>query len=202
MTTTKISIAESTHARQLAQLHILTINQGFLSKLGNSFLKSLYRFLIAKELVLVYEENDNVLGFVSCAISSNGIMKRFLFSSPLGIFQLLFALVKKPSLFIPLWETFRAPALSHSTTNEYIPKTELLSICVSPQAQQGGIGGKLVKELEKELRKRNITRYKVIAGAKLNGANRFYIKNGFQLSKQITIHGNDISNVYIKEIVS
>ncbi len=101
-----------------------------------------------------------------------------------------------------MWETFRAPSLSNASTDEHIPETELLSICVSPQAQQGGIGGKLVNELEKELKNRKITRYKVIAGAKLNGANRFYIKNGFQLSKQITIHGNDLSNVYIKEIVS
>lgn len=197
-----ICSAKTKDAQAIALLHRQTINQGFLAKLGIPFLQSLYKFLIRKELVLAYCENNNTLGFVSCALSSKGIMKRFLRSSPVGIFQLLFALFKKPSLITPLWETFRAPSLSNASTDEHIPETELLSICVSPQAQQGGIGGKLVNELEKELKNRKITRYKVIAGAKLNGANRFYIKNGFQLSKQITIHGKDLSNVYIKEIVS
>jgi hypothetical protein len=62
MITVKISIAESTHAKQVADLHIQTINQGFLPKLGPLFLQSLYRFLIAKELVLVYRENNEVRG--------------------------------------------------------------------------------------------------------------------------------------------
>ena len=69
-----------------------------------------------------------------------------------------------------------------------------------PQAQQGGIGSKLLKALEEELIKRGFTRYKVIAGQKLEGANKFYRKNGFVLAKQISIHGNEVSNVYVKEI--
>jgi len=195
------TFVNSNDARAIAQLHHQTINDGFLPKLGIPFLQSLYKFLIKKELVLAFRENKKILGFVSCAISSKGIMKRFLFSSPIGIIQLLIAIVRKPSLIIPLWETFRAPSLSHSTNNEDIPETELLSICVSLETQQGGIGCRLINELGKELRNRKINRYKVIAGANLNGANRFYIKNGFKFSKQITIHGNDLSNVYIKEIL-
>jgi len=65
-----IKKAELKQAKEIANLHIQTINQGFLPKLGPSFLQSLYRFLIAKELVLVYCENTKVLGFVSCALSS------------------------------------------------------------------------------------------------------------------------------------
>jgi lipopolysaccharide/colanic/teichoic acid biosynthesis glycosyltransferase len=41
---------------------------------------------------------------------------------------------------------------------------------------------------------------KVIAGQKLAGASKFYRKNGFVLAKQIDIHGEDIPNVYVKEI--
>lgn len=186
---------------QIAHLHHKTINQGFMPKLGISFLKSLYRFLIKKELVLVHKENDKVLGFVSCALSSKGIMKRFLVSSPAGILKVVLALLKNPALLKQLWETFRAPALTHDNSEHNIPVTELLSICVSPKAQQGGIGAKLIKALEEELKNRGITQYKVIAGQKLVGANKFYRKNGFQLATQITIHGNDISNVYVKNIL-
>lgn len=198
-----IKKAELKQAKVIANLHIQTINQGFLPKLGPSFLQSLYRFLIKKELVLVYKEENNILGFVSCALSSKGIMKRFLVSSPAGVLKIGWAVFKKPALLKPLWETFRAPSLSVSENKNEpsIPETELLSISVSPQAQQGGIGTKLLAALEKELVNRGITSYKVIAGEKLKGANNFYRKNGFVLVRQITIHGNEVSNVYVKEIV-
>jgi len=187
---------------ELAQLHQQTINEGFLSKLGVGFLQSLYSFLIKKEVVLIYKEGNKVLGFVSCALSSQGIMKRFLFSSLGGIFKLILAILKNPGLIKPLFETYRAPSLSESNSvaKTEIPETELLSISVSPLAQKGGIGTQLIHALEEELKIRGRLKYKVIAGEKLESANKFYCKNGFVLAKQITIHGNDISNVYVKEI--
>lgn len=197
-----IEKAQSDYAYAISELHSETINQGFLTRLGIKFLNTLYIFLIKKELVLVYKENDQVLGFVSCAISSKEIMKRFLFSSPSGILKIVQALLKNPKLLKPLWETFRAPSLSKkdiSSTKE-LPKTELLSICVSPMAQKGGIGAELLKELETELVKRNIFLYKVVAGDVLIGANNFYLKNGFSPASKITIHNNEISNVYIKKL--
>lgn len=194
--------AQRVDAPAVAELHHQTINQGFLPKLGKSFLISLYRFLIAKELVLVYKEEEEVRGFVSCALSSQGIMKRFLVSSPVSMLKIGWAVLKKPVLLKPLWETFRAPSRSVSENNNdpAIPETELLSIAVSKQVQQGGIGSQLLDALEKELKNRGIAQYKVIAGEKLEGANKFYRKNMFMLAKQITIHGNEVSNVYVKEI--
>ena len=78
----------------------------------------------------------------------------------------------------------------------------MLSIAVSPQAQKGGIGSKLLAALGDELKTRGITRYKVIAGEKLEGANKFYRKNRFVLARQISIHGDEVSNVYMKELHS
>jgi GNAT superfamily N-acetyltransferase len=71
---------------------------------------------------------------------------------------------------------------------------------VNPEAQKGGIGSKLLAAMENELKNRGITRYKVIAGEKLEGANKFYRKNGFVLTKMISIHGDEVSNLYVKEI--
>jgi len=150
----------------------------------------------------MYREEDRVLGFVSCAVSSKGIMRRFLLSGFTGILQVTLAFIKNPSLLKPLWETFRAPSLSKSgfDVNLKVPETELLSIAVDPGAQKAGIGAQLLSALEKELIKKEIHNYKVIAGDKLEGANRFYSKNGFVLAKKICIHNNDISNVYVKQI--
>lgn len=110
------------------------------------------------------------------------------------------AFLRQPSLLKPLLETMRAPSLSASGADLEIPETELLSISVSPHAQKGGIGTQLLNALEEELIKRGIKKYKVIAGEKLEGANWFYQKNGFVAVKQIMIHGNEASNVYVKEI--
>ena len=194
--------AQFQDSRQLAVLHHQTINEGFLPKLGLGFLTSLYQFLIKNELILIYEEEGQTLGFVSCALSSKGMMKRFMLSSPAGVSKLMIAILKKPKLINPLLETYRAPSLSESgkSAEMEIPETELLSISVSPLAQKGGIGTALLNALEKELKIRSIHKYKVIAGVKLVGANKFYAKNGFVLAKQIAIHGDDVSNVYVKEI--
>jgi GNAT superfamily N-acetyltransferase len=187
----------------IAALHYQNISQGFLSKLGIDFLQMLYIFLIQKELVLVYEKENKIIGFVSCAISSKSIMKRFLFSNPSGIIKILFAVIRNPKLVKPLFETYHAPSLSVSSGFEYkiMPETELLSVSVSKEVQKEGIGAQLLAGLEEELKKMEIKQYKVIAGEKLVGANKFYLKNGFALAKQICIHGKDNSNVYIKHLV-
>lgn len=197
-----IKKADKKYASQVASLHYQTITQGFLTKLGERFLEILYHFLIQHEQIFVYKEDKQILGFISCALSSTSIMRRFVFSSPKGILRILLVLLKNPKLLKQLWETFQAPSLSKSSSevNLDIPETELLSICVSQKAQQGGIGSKLLHALEIELKRSGINCYKVIAGEKLEGANRFYQKNGFVLVKRISIHGEDISNVYIKEL--
>jgi hypothetical protein len=106
--------AKKSYAVKVAELHKETINEGFLSQLGVGFLSSLYSFLIKKELVLVYKEENKVMGFVNCALSSQGIIKRFLFSSPVGILKLMVAFLQNPKLLKPLLETMRAPSLSAS----------------------------------------------------------------------------------------
>ncbi len=193
-----IILADKSHAEIVAALHERSISEGFLSKLGGGFLASLYSFLIKNELVLVYKEECRVLGFISCAFTSRGIMKRFLVSSPYGIIKLMFVFLKSPKLLKPLLETMHAPSLSGSMKEMEIPETELLSVAVSDQVQNGGIGTALLLALEEELIKRDIKIYKVVAGDKLEGANKFYKKNGFVLVKRIRIHNNEISNVYVK----
>ena len=194
-----IKYANAFCPNDIATLHKQTISEGFLSKLGLGFLKSLYKFLIKKEIVLVYQEEENVLGFVSCTLSSKNIMRRFLLYNPFIIIKIFLSIIMNPALIKPLFETYRAPSLSDSSKKNSIklPDTELLSISVSPEAQKEGIGTKLLNALETELKNKGITQYKVIAGEKLMGANKFYRKNSFKLIKQVAIHGNDISNVYV-----
>ncbi len=199
-----IRTAYKPDASVIALLHQKTLTGSFLAKLGSGFLESLYTFLVKKELVLVYAEEDNVKGFVSFSVSSPGMMKRFLFSCPVCIFKLLGILVSSPSILKRLIETFTAPFKSKTSQsasgNIKLADAELFSISVDPGCQQSGIGSQRLKALEEELVKRGINKYKVIAGVSLDGANKFYNRNGFTMVSQVMIHGNELSNIYIKEI--
>jgi len=131
-------------------------------------------------------------------------MKKFFYSCPSCILLLALKTVINPPLIKRFWETFRAPSKSTQTANTkdsgLLPSAELLSISVSPDCQEAGIGSQLLNALESILKQNNIQQYKVVAGEELVGANKFYLKNGFELACQIVIHGNNSSNVYTKDL--
>jgi len=196
-----ISQAIKTQSRQIAEIHKNSIVDGFLSKLGVDFLTILYEFLIENQLVLVFLEEDKVLGFVSCSYSSSGLIKKFVLKKPKAIFILLKKIIQNPSFVKPILETSNSTSISvNSFSGNELPETELLSISVVPSTIQKGIGSSLIDELEKQLLKKNIQSYKVVAGENLKNANLFYLKKGFELKNQIKIHGNEVSNVYVKKL--
>jgi len=187
----------------LAVMHKENINQGFLSSLGKPFLRSLYIYLIKKELVIIYRDGTLITGFISFSYDSSGIIKRFIFSRPQVIFTIMFSLIKRPILIRSVFETMKAPRKSNeqSLSAEIFPPGELLSITVDPKYQKSGTGTILLNALEEELKISCIKSYKVVAGKILVGANNFYLKNGFRLSRTINIHGESLSNIYIKNIL-
>ena len=97
-------------------------------------------------------------------------------------------------------ETFRTPFKTRKADKIALPDAELLSVVVQGGSQSMGIGGLLIKELESVLQTKNILHYKVIAGDELQSANQFYLKHGFEMVAQINIHGNAVSNVFVKKL--
>ena len=192
-------------ALSIAILHQSTLTNSFLAKLGNDFLKSLYTFLIKNDLVIVYEEKKIVKGFVSFSYNSSDTMRRFLFSNPGNLFRLIKIVLLSPYLVKRSMETFFAPFKSRVLKSQAgrisLPPAELLSISVAPKCQQSGIGSQLLQALESQLILNKIDNYKVIAGVSLISANKFYIRNGFIFKSQLTIHGNELSNVYLKRLL-
>lgn len=182
-------------AQRIARLHVLSLHTGFLARLGLNFLTIMYRYLIEKECVVVYTSKDQIVGFISGSTDSGRMMKRFILSSPKAWIVLGFVLLKHPLLIKNLLETLRAPQKSDGTA---IPRAELLSIAVDPATQAVGIGTKLIPSLDHYFKSRGIRQYKVIAGASLIGANKFYQKNGFLLAGQLNIHGDEPSNIYLR----
>lgn len=200
-----VTLAQLNHARQIAQLHDQGLNKSFLRQLGLPFLTTMYRYFITYELVYVYLEDSQVKGFISASLSTDNLMRRFITSSPTGLLHILLAVIRRPSLLKSIYETYSSThTFSHpssaTTTTAALPAVELLSIVVSSTTRQGGIGTRLLIALETNLQRRGIEHYKVVAGSKLIGANRFYIKNGFEKVAQVKIHGEEESNVYVKRV--
>lgn len=196
-----IRIASKSDTKSIAQLHIETLNNSFLAGLKEDFVNSLYKYLIRYENVWVYEENNELKGFVSFSKNSIGMMKRFVIKNPGCLFLLLIRTIVQPANLKRLIETFRAPYKSQQADDLIVlPSGELLSISVSPDCQATGIGSRLLTALEDDLKQNRISGYKVVAGEELVGANKFYLKNGFVLAKQIRIHDEKLSNVYVRKL--
>lgn len=196
--------SQKNDAFTLAQLHIARLSTGFLSELGVGLLSMVYRYLIRYQRVWVYEDQGQVVGFVSLSVDGQSMMKQFILRYPWFLVRFLLFSLRHPLLLFKAIETFRAPAKTASGSMEakmpnlHLP--ELLSIAVSNQVQTKGIGTALLKPLEAFLKEQGYSSYKVVAGEELVSANRFYQKNGFTLAFQTAIHGAAKSNVYIKHI--
>lgn len=198
MLATKADIKDAT---RIAELHMQSINKGFLSVMGKKFLICLYTYLIKKEIVIVVKTNGTVAGYVSYSYNSSGIVKRFVFSVPRSLLFVFLRLLKRPGLIFSVLESVKAPVKSNSSVGDIeIPEGELLSISVDPEYQKSGMGLVLLNALETELKSKDVLSYKVVAGCLLISANRFYSKYGFVKVKEITIHGNSKSNLYVKSL--
>lgn len=194
--------ANSSHSNRVALIHLRELKTSFLSSLGLPFLTGLYNTINKNGILLVSINGLRINGFVSFSPNTKKLMIGFILSSPLNFLRLSLQFFRNPAFLRKSIETLSAPfKSSHRINSESdLPSAELLSIAVDSTIQKSGIGSQLLMALENEIRKMGIREYRVIAGANLVSANQFYLKNGFICVKQITIHGNELSNVYVKKL--
>lgn len=198
--------AQLVDAVQLAKLHKVEINQGFLSTLNLKFLTLLYRHLISTGSVFVamHESDDYIVGFVAGVNNTKKFYLSFLLSkgfiaAPLllgKVFNLSFVRKVFESLLVP----FKKAPPATKQSSERLP--ELVSIAVSSSTKGLGVGGQLIQKLEEGYKKSGVTKYTVVVGDKLLLANKFYQKHGFIKSHVIVVHGDEKSNVYTKHIAT
>lgn len=198
-----IEPAKTSDSVEIAILHLSSITEGFLPKLGEAFLSALYKFLIKSEIVLIYREDNKIQGFVSGSLKSDKLLRKFMLF-PEGVYRLFVALLLKPSLMVSAFEVLLIPGKNKLSNNndegELLPESELLSIAVASETRQKGLGTKLMSALERKFKERGVAKYKVVAGSKLKAANDFYLRNGFKNLRIIKIHNDEQSVVYVKGI--
>lgn len=167
----------------IAELHKKAFPTFFLTQLGIPFLKTLYTGYIKDKNsgIIVAENKDRIVGFIAYSKEYSsfykGLIKNHLFKFA---FCSLGAAIKHPSFIKRLLGAFKK---SDSVVKEekYV---ELASICVDPRIESRGLGSKLIDYLK------GIVDFDVYAYINLEtdaddneGANYFYVKNGFKLAR-------------------
>lgn len=189
-----IELAKKEDALEVARIHKAEINKGFLSTLSDNFIKNLYLAIIDSKdnFCIVAKENGRVIGFLS-GVSDldkfySNFFKKYFFSSFIILFKKLFSF----SFIIKALET-----LFYPVKEKELPKAELLTMAVRSEFHGKGIASQMFTEFINEMKKRNISSLKVLVGEDLKPAISFYEKVGFKFLKNTSVHGNNISKIYI-----
>lgn len=186
--------------RQVAELHVGNIDQGFLATLGVSFVSLMYRAIDeARDSVLLVEERDDrVVGFVSGGIGMGSIYKGIL-RYP---FRLAFSLL--PSVLRPGRVLRIVDILRYSRGKDQqvdLPDAELLSLAVSPAYRGQQVAERLYHRLVDHFNASGVPAFKITVGEALAPAHRFYQRMGAVPYAKVEVHEGEASTVYLHRIV-
>ena len=178
------------YIKAVAELHKKAFPTFFLTQLGVPFLRTLYSgYMEDKDSgIIVAEEDGRLVGFIAYSNDYprfyKGLIKHHLIKFA---FCSLGAAIRHPSFIKRLLGAFKKSD-SVVKTEKYV---ELASICVDPEIESRGTGTQLIDYLK------SIVDFDTYAYINLetdadgnDGANRFYVKNGFKLEREfITAEG-------------
>lgn len=192
--TINIRLAREGDERIIAGIHRREINKGFLSELGERFLAEFYRAVIQSPggFCVVAEDKDKVVGFVSGCEGIGGFYKFFLKTHTVKALRVLLPKVFNVGRIKKIFETLFYPRKEKGT-----PSAELLTIAIESAYQGKGVARPLFNEFIREMRRRNISEFKVLVGESLPRAIAFYEKLGFAFHSTTAIHSKQPSRVYI-----
>lgn len=194
VTIKELKSADQKTIQTIAELHKKSFPTFFLTKLGIPFLKTLYTGYIEDKNsgIIVAENKDRIVGFIAYSKDYSSFYKGLIKNHLLKFaFCSLGAAIKHPSFIKRLLGAFKK---SDSVVKEekYV---ELASICVDPRIESRGLGSRLIDYLK------GIVDFDVYAYINLEtdaddneGANYFYVKNGFKLARTfVTAEGRKMN---------
>lgn len=185
--------ARPDHAADIARIHATCIVEGFLSSLGQTFLRQLYLAMMQHDGTQVFAvlDGDRVVAFSSVTQDTprmyRWIMRRRLFRIGWPLVRQLFRWTRLKrmleTLFYPAHEQVRS-----------LPRAELLSFAVAPEARRQGLGVVLCQCRVDWLAGRGVTEAKVAATEGLH-SNEIYPRLGFTRVDVKDHHGRPL-NLY------
>jgi len=190
-------LAQKKDTWQIVKIHQREIKKGFLSTLSNNFLTKIYSAIVGSKhsFCVIAEEDQEIKGFIAGATDLNDFYLYFLKRHFLSVFFFL-----SPSIF-----NFRKvkkvfEALFYPNKEKELAVAELLTIAVKSQFRGKGIAGQMLERFISEMKNREVDIFKVVVGEVLLPAIKFYEKKGFKFVKNINIHKDNVSRIYIYQI--
>jgi ribosomal protein S18 acetylase RimI-like enzyme len=180
---------QARHCREIAAQHMAFLPTPFGGVAGKKLL-SLYYNVLANGIGgrgFVATGGAGILGYV-CGIWEPEAVRRALFSRhgfPLAWFG-IFVCLNNPKMIRGFCG--RVGAQNH-TGSKKVPIYELRPIVLAPNARGRGIGGRLVQRLKEDASKLGFGRIFLKVDPGNQRAVRFYLKNGFEFSNEITDEG-------------
>ena len=182
----ELQSADKSTIQAIARLHKRAFPTFFLTQLGVPFLTTLYTGYMEDKNsgIIVAENKGRIIGFIAYSKDYSrfykGLMKNHLIKFA---FCSLGAAIRHPSFIKRLLGAFKK---SESVVKEeqYV---ELSSICVDPRIESKGLGSKLIDYLKGIVDFNTYAYINLETDAEENeGANHFYVKNGFKLARTFT----------------
>ena len=132
--------------KAVAALHLEAFRNFFLSSLGYKFLNQFYLALVLREDTICqgyWDGNNRLLGFFAANLSHEGFYKDLCKKNVIDFARSSYKVfLRRPMLLIRLTKSFGSSKSVRSTNYPY-----LMSICVSPDAQNTGLGKKMIEDL-------------------------------------------------------
>lgn len=181
-------------APALARLHRDSLPEAFLSTLGERFLAKLYVALVRDPAspVVVAEAGGRVVGVVAGTASSRAFSRRFALRHGVAAAAAAGRRAFRPGVLRRMRES-----ATYARRTEAFPDAELLFVAVADGWRSRGLGEQLVRRTLRELADRGADDVKVFVAVGNDGANRFYRRSGFRLAGRITVHGGEVSNLWV-----
>lgn len=190
----ELELKDPNYSKILAKLHKKSFPSFFLTQLGIPFLYTLYSGYVEDDNsgIIVAEENDELVGFIAYSKDYSNFYK-MLIKKHLLKFAIcsLGAAVRHPSFIKRILRAFKKSEEVEKNEN-YV---ELASICVDPNMEKRGIGSSLINYLKSIIDFDNYSYINLETDAVDNdGANSFYLKNGFNLAREyVTAEGRKMN---------
>ena len=181
----KIDKTEKKIIDEIVGIHLETFKGFFLTFMGKGFLKQMYSSYCTHEksdILVAFEEGNTPIGFVAYSGDMSGLYKHMIKTRLISFAWFsVGAFFRRPKAFMRIVRAFLKPGESKREEN-YV---ELASIGVDPTIKSKGVGSLLVDALKSEV---DFSKYAYISletdAVNNEGANHFYIKNGFVLERE------------------
>lgn len=166
---------------EVVEVHVNSFKGFFLTFLGQGFLRQMYRGYVehSNSGLIIAQDECGIIGFLAYSNNMSSFYKFLVKKHLIGFaYYSLGGFIRKPKVFFRL---LRALTYSKQAkrNEDYI---ELASIGVKPDCNNNGVGTCLISTLKNIVKDSSASYIKLETDAEDNEkANKFYIKNGFQL---------------------